>query len=102
MASKIGSTSYPSNDFPIATTPTRDNVFLGNLLVGSYCSNTLGGAIGWSYTNEAGQTVAPYNFDEKNALFGPVSLFPVVGDQAVNQQCEFGKNAGCQPLPPTK
>jgi RHS repeat-associated protein len=49
MMSKPGSTSYPTNDFPIATTPTRDNVFLGNLLVGSYSSNSLGGAIGWSY-----------------------------------------------------
>jgi RHS repeat-associated protein len=49
MARTMGSASYGSNDFPIATTPTRDNVFLSNLLVGSYCSNTLGGALGWTY-----------------------------------------------------
>jgi len=47
MMGKAGSTSYPTNDFPVATTATRDNVFLGNLLAGSYSSNTLGGAIGW-------------------------------------------------------
>ena len=49
LMSTPGSTSYPTNDFPIATTPTRDNVFLGNLLVGSFVSNSLGGATGWEY-----------------------------------------------------
>jgi RHS repeat-associated protein len=49
LMSMPGSTSYPTNDFPIATTATRDNVFLGNLLVGSYVSNSLGGATGWEY-----------------------------------------------------
>jgi RHS repeat-associated protein len=48
MLSTPGSTSTP-NDFPVSTTPTRDNVFLGNLLVASQSSNTLGGTIGWTY-----------------------------------------------------
>jgi len=49
MVSTPGSTSYPTNDFPVATTVTRDNVFLGNLLVASQSSNTLGGPLGWTY-----------------------------------------------------
>jgi RHS repeat-associated protein len=50
MMSKPGSTSYPTNDFPVATTVTRDNVFLGNLLVASNAAaNGLGGTPGWSY-----------------------------------------------------
>jgi RHS repeat-associated protein len=36
-------------DFPVATTPTRDNTFLGNLLVASYDSSALGGTVGWTY-----------------------------------------------------
>jgi RHS repeat-associated protein len=41
-------TSTPP-DFPVATTPTRDNTFLGNLLVASYDSSALGGTVGWTY-----------------------------------------------------
>jgi RHS repeat-associated protein len=53
MTSTAGSiscvnTSTPP-DFPVATTPTRDNAFLGNLLVASYDSSALGGTVGWTY-----------------------------------------------------
>jgi len=41
--------TVPSADFPVAATVTRDNVFLGSLLVASQSSNTLGGPLGWTY-----------------------------------------------------
>jgi RHS repeat-associated protein len=48
-------------------------------------------------TNESGQTVTVYEYDEANSPAGAFSLIPGIGDQTVNQTCSFGKAAGCEP-----
>ena len=48
-------------------------------------------------TNESGQTVTVYEYDEGNSPAGAFSLIPGIGDQTLNQTCSFGKAAGCEP-----
>jgi hypothetical protein len=68
-------------------------------------SFTLSGAFGGfpsitiTATNEAGETVTVYDYDEKNSPAGAFSLIPGIGDQSVNQVCTLGKDGNCQPGP---
>jgi RHS repeat-associated protein len=48
-------------------------------------------------TNEQGQTIPVYSFNEGDATLGPISLYPKIGDQQINRECSFGIGAGCQP-----
>ncbi len=47
-------------------------------------------------TNEQGQTLGVYNFDESNSPAGPLTLTGAFGQQQVNEQCQFGGSPGCQ------